>query len=508
MLHLRSLSCALLLGAVLPAQIYFAASLDGGQEVPPVATSGSGWGIVRLDPPTGQVRIFVRHDGLSAAPTAAHLHQAAAGSNGGVVLGLVAAGPNTYTGTGTLSAAEVNALHANGTYINVHTPTNPSGEIRGQVGLAASTGFSGALSGAQEVPPVASNASGTVVAFFHEPQDRLVYLVETSGLVNITAAHLHTAPAGSNGGVLEALNGAGGTYCGVTDPLDDTTKAQLFAGGIYVNVHTAANPGGELRAQLIKDSGDRFVARIDGAQTTPGTGSPGFGGATVVRGADDIVTVIGGFGGLTGTPTVAHVHLAPAGSNGPIVFPLAISGNQLIGAFAPTASQLADLRAGDWYINVHSTTSPAGEIRGQIQPALPMTTFGRGCNNSAGGLAEAGARGVAAIGGQVTIDLYGALPALPQLFVFGNGRDQVGPLSLPVELPALGLNAPGCYLLTQPDALLLRLADGLGCASLTLDLPIVPALRRNLFHCQWVGLDPAANPAGFVTSNAVSFEVE
>ena len=37
---------------------------------------------------------------------------------------------------------------------------------------------------------------------------------------------------------------------------------------------------------------------------------------------------------------------------------------------------------------------------------------------------------------------------------------------------------------------------------------IVPALRRNVFHCQWVGLDPAANPAGFVTSNAVSFEVE
>ncbi|MEO6596883.1 MAG: CHRD domain-containing protein, partial [Planctomycetota bacterium] len=155
----------------------YSAALEGAQEVPPVATAGRGWGIVRHDTVTNDVRIFVFHESLSGAPVAAHLHLAALGVNGAVIVPLAAASANTYTGVAILSPAQAVALGTSGTYLNVHTPANPGGEIRGQVVPSVSTRYTGVLSGAQEVPPVATAATGTAIAYLHEPENRVVYMV-------------------------------------------------------------------------------------------------------------------------------------------------------------------------------------------------------------------------------------------------------------------------------------------------------------------------------------------
>ncbi len=106
------------------------------------------------------------------------------------------------------------------------------------------------LSGAQEVPPVTTSAKGagsiTVGA------DKSVSgSVKTTG-VEGTAAHIHEGAAGANGPVIIPLTkGAEGTWsvpagAKLTDAQYDSYKA----GKLYVNVHSAANKGGEIRAQL------------------------------------------------------------------------------------------------------------------------------------------------------------------------------------------------------------------------------------------------------------------
>lgn len=106
------------------------------------------------------------------------------------------------------------------------------------------------LSGAQEVPPVATAATGT--ANIQVAADGTVSgSVTTTGVVS-TMAHIHMAPAGQNGPVIVPLTKNGDN--GYTVPAGaKLTPAQLEAykmGSLYVNVHSATHKGGEIRAQL------------------------------------------------------------------------------------------------------------------------------------------------------------------------------------------------------------------------------------------------------------------
>lgn len=498
----------LLLSSLALAQNWYSAALEGAQEVPPAPSAGRGFGIVRHDPVTNDVRIFVWYDGLTAAPFAAHLHQAAAGVNGPIIVGLTAVGADTYTGTGTLTAAQATALGSSGTYLNVHTPMFGGGEIRGQVVASRSTRFTGVLSGAQEVPPNPSTGTGTVVAFLHEPENRLVYMVNSTGLANVLAAHFHQAAAGVNGPVIVTLNGTGGNYCGVSARLTAPQMTALLANGFYTNVHTNTFPGGELRAQMIRDVGDHFVAQLDGAQEVPPAATAGLGSSALYVEPNGSVTLSGQFSGLTGPAVVAHVHIAPPGAAGPIVFPLTITGSSLSATFAATPANLADLRAGNWYVNVHTAAFPGGEIRGQLNLGKLPTTFGDGCTGSNGVRPQSGATGLPVVGTTMGIDLYGALPASPVLFAFGSSRDTLGPIPLPIQLPLVGIASPDCHVFVDPTVLLVVFTNGFGCATQPLAVPFNTTLRNLEFYSQWYGLDPAASAGGFVASSALSFIIQ
>jgi hypothetical protein len=113
----------------------YMAQLSAAQEVPPVNSQGRGDAQVTFDRSSKQLRWTVNYTGLSANATAAHFHQAAMGANGPVAINISPSGPpqSPMTGMATLSDAQAQALTAGQMYINIHTPANPGGEIRGQV---------------------------------------------------------------------------------------------------------------------------------------------------------------------------------------------------------------------------------------------------------------------------------------------------------------------------------------------------------------------------------------
>ncbi len=122
---------------------------------------------------------------------------------------------------------------------------------------AAPMNFKATLNGATEVPPNTTTGSGTVTATFDPATKMLTWEGSFSGLTGpATAAHFHgPAEAGKNAGVAVWISEKGQPF---TSPfkgsatLTDGQATDLQNGLWYANVHTAANPGGELRGQMTK----------------------------------------------------------------------------------------------------------------------------------------------------------------------------------------------------------------------------------------------------------------
>jgi CHRD domain len=99
--------------------------------------TGTGTATVTLDPNTGAVTVNGTFTGLTGLATMAHIHGLATPpAAAGVILGLTAttATSGTLTGSGTLSANNTAGMIAGMTYLNIHTPAKPGGEIRGNIG--------------------------------------------------------------------------------------------------------------------------------------------------------------------------------------------------------------------------------------------------------------------------------------------------------------------------------------------------------------------------------------
>jgi hypothetical protein len=117
---------------------------------------------------------------------------------------------------------------------------------------AATLNFSATMNSASEVPPKTSAGTGDALATLDTTTKTLTYTVTFSNLTGpATAAHFHgPAMSGANAGVAVPLGNNPTSPIHGTATLTDAQIADLTAGKWYVNVHTAANPGGEIRGQV------------------------------------------------------------------------------------------------------------------------------------------------------------------------------------------------------------------------------------------------------------------
>ena len=123
----------------------------------------------------------------------------------------------------------------------------------GMMGMGGNTArFSGAMNAASEVPPNMTRGSGMAEAWLDKGTNVLKYKITYTGLSGpATMAHFHgPAVAGANAGVVVPFQSAASPIEGQAT-LTPAQAADLMAGKWYANVHTAANPGGEIRGQML-----------------------------------------------------------------------------------------------------------------------------------------------------------------------------------------------------------------------------------------------------------------
>lgn len=190
---------------------------------------------------------------LTGNAIAAHVHTGARGVAGPVTVPLCGPCTSPASGTANVDAAVLAAMATNRAYVNVHTPTNRAGEIRGQLSAVATA--RAAMNARQEVPRPqgAGRARGAfaIGATKSGASARVTWRLSFSRLTGrALAAHIHLGARGRAGRVIVPLCGPCRSGIGRTVTLSGATLAALESGRAYVNVHTRRNPGGEIRGQI------------------------------------------------------------------------------------------------------------------------------------------------------------------------------------------------------------------------------------------------------------------
>ncbi len=165
-------------------RLLFTTDLNGGQEVPAVATDARGIATILISEDRTTMSVHAVFSGLSGSVTGCHIHTGGEGVAGPVFVNF----SNNVTGNRLRAEIPIPAdfmsrALKNELYLNVHTALNPSGEIRGQLGLKTENLYAIVLSGANETPPVTSTASG-VGYLAHSPGNFFMrYVIEYNGLI-------------------------------------------------------------------------------------------------------------------------------------------------------------------------------------------------------------------------------------------------------------------------------------------------------------------------------------
>lgn len=262
--------------------------------------------------------------------------------------------------------------------------------------------FNAALTAAQETPTSTSTATGTAIMLYDVSANTFDLIVTLNNFSNtITASHIHEGAVGVAGSVVtglgsEAVYSRNGNTLGAIfhDVVHLGTKLTLLQNGAYLNVHSAAFPGGEIRGQLIAQP-KRLVASFTVAQEQAAfpnvnlaAGNLNDFGAAVMYynpGTNRLSLRISVFN-FRNTLNNSHFHEGAVAVSGGVVQNLGNNANAggytnangyIDGSFDipygnGTVGDPIKLLTGGAYINFHSTTFTGGEVRGQVRASEEM----------------------------------------------------------------------------------------------------------------------------------------
>ncbi|HVS13692.1 MAG TPA: CHRD domain-containing protein [Thermoanaerobaculia bacterium] len=191
----------------------------------------------------------------------------------------------------------------------------------------------------------------------------------THNLVDAIAAHIHLGAPGVAGPVILPL-GDGASPIQAQLELTPEEVADYLIGSYYVNVHTGANPEGEIRGQVVpRPQPDATDLRFggDAGQETEEVDSEAVARCRAIltdRSGESQLRVLCSH--TVADPIAAHIHQAPPGVPGPVIFPFDDPASPLDQTFTLAPSQVRDLFAGNLYVNVHTDEYPAGEVRANL----------------------------------------------------------------------------------------------------------------------------------------------
>ncbi len=386
-------------GQLLPwSDKYLATSLKGANANPPVTSTGRGNVVIEI---TGNTLIatggFTDLVGDFAVNIAggSHIHTADAASNAGITFGLTAdldgdlkggkysAANNTFTITDDEKASLMNG----GTYVNIHTSEVNSGEIRGQVlniDNAFPDGGFGIISPADGAEIEVSDNPAASVEVSWQPttdpdSDLLVYTWQAAldPAFSVVVFQTKVGTATSLSLPQDVVDGLLAPVVPIGQQVTIFHRAVASDGSVCTE-----GEGSSLTVKRVEPPvGMIFEAVLAGTQHVPPFNTPASGNITASL-IGNTLAVSGSFTGLAGDFNVqiaggSHIHLAPAGRNGGIEFALVPtldsdlrggSYDSEFNTFELSDEQVQNLKDRYYYVNIHTTVSGSGELRGQLLP--------------------------------------------------------------------------------------------------------------------------------------------
>lgn len=244
------------------------ATINAAQEVPASTSPATGAAVMLYDVAANTYDLMVTINNLQNTATASHLHEAPAGTPGGVVSNIGSEAAYTRTGNTVTGAfhdlpygGDKLKLLQGGAYFNLHSAAFPGGEVRGQL-IARPKRLYANVDVAQEqaamANPINSNARGAAVMWYDPGTGRVSLRVNLYRFANtLTNSHFHDGPVGVSGPVSTGLGGASaytsvGTnaWQGVFDIPYTGDPLKLLTGGAYLNFHSNVYAPGEIRGQV------------------------------------------------------------------------------------------------------------------------------------------------------------------------------------------------------------------------------------------------------------------